>query len=73
MSQQFCPECGEVFFYDIPMRRYICKSCGLYVTKDEIRDLREKERDKIHAEDTRKRKAREHGEYLEWWLGKKKR
>jgi len=73
MSQQFCPECGGALFYDIPTKRYLCKSCGLFVTKDEILDLRDKERDKRYEEDGRRKKTREHSEYLDWWLSKKKR
>ncbi len=71
MSQQFCPECGGTLFYDIPMKRYLCRSCGLYVTKDEISDLRDK--DRRREEDSGRQKTRKHEEYLEWWLGKKKR
>ncbi|MCL4437081.1 MAG: hypothetical protein M1503_06635 [Thaumarchaeota archaeon] len=71
MSQQFCPECGGVLFYDIPMKRYLCKSCGLYVTKDEIRDIKDKSKER--EEDSRKKKSRQHDEYLSWWLGSKKR
>jgi len=70
MLSQFCPECGGEMLYDSPVRRYVCKSCGLYVTKDEIREIREKGR---VVEDERRRKRREYGEYLEWWLGKKRR
>jgi len=67
MAQQFCPECGGTLFYDSPVRRYICKSCGLYATKDEIADLRAK----IKSESEDKRKKKEKSEYLEWWLSKK--
>lgn len=70
MSQQFCPECGGVLFYDIPVKRYLCKSCGLYVTKDEIQQLKEKYRRR--EEDSGRSKEREHGEYLDWWLKKKR-
>jgi transcription initiation factor TFIIIB Brf1 subunit/transcription initiation factor TFIIB len=71
MAQQFCPECGGVLFYDISMKRYLCKSCGLFVTRDEIFDL--KDRDKRREEDVKKKKLHRNDEYLEWWLGKKKR
>jgi len=69
MSQQFCPECGGVLFYDIPMKRYLCKSCGLYVTKDEISNLKDKNRSRADNNDTKK--SRDHDEYLDWWLKKK--
>lgn len=67
-QQQFCPECGGTLFYDTPAKRYICKSCGLYVTKEEISDLRAKIRSE---QDEQRRRKREHSEYLEWWLSKK--
>jgi len=69
MSQQFCPECGGVLFYDIPMKRYLCKSCGLYVTKDEISNLKDKNRSRADNKDAKK--SRDHDEYLDWWLKKK--
>ena len=69
MSQQFCPECGGVLFYDIPMKRYLCKSCGLYVTKDEISNLKDKNRSRTDNKDAKK--SRDHDEYLDWWLKKK--
>lgn len=67
-QQQFCPECGGTLFYDSPAKRYICRSCGLYVTKEEISDLRAKIRSEM---DGQRRRKREHSEYLEWWLSKK--
>ncbi len=73
MSQQSCPECGGILLYDISVKRYLCKSCGLFVTKDEIRDLEDKERDKRYNEDGRRKKTREQSEYLDWWLSKKKK
>ena len=69
MAQQFCPECGGLLFYDAPAKRYICKSCGLYATKEELADLKEKV---IREEDVQKRKKRQQKEYLEWWLSGKK-
>jgi transcription initiation factor TFIIIB Brf1 subunit/transcription initiation factor TFIIB len=68
-QQQYCPECGGVLFYDSPARRYACKSCGLYVTREEISDIRARIR---NEQDELKRKRREQSEYLEWWLSAKK-
>jgi len=65
---QYCPECGGELFYDAPARRYACKSCGLFVTKDQLTDLRQ---GITIEEDERKKRKRQHGEYLEWWLSKK--
>lgn len=73
MSQQSCPECGGILFYDISVKRYLCKGCGLFLTKDEIRDLQDKERDKRYNEDDRRKKTREQSEYLDWWLSKKEK
>ncbi|MCP8308704.1 MAG: hypothetical protein H3Z54_08430 [archaeon] len=56
--------------YDISSKHYSCKNCGLYITKEQLLDLK----DKLRKEgEERKKKRREHGEYLEWWLSKKTR
>lgn len=65
MSSNFCPECGGVLFYDNISRRYVCKSCGLYATREEISDIKERMKDEEIRE---KKKKREYKEYLEWWL-----
>jgi len=66
--QQYCVECGGVMFYDSSSRHYICKNCGLYITKDQLQDLKEKLKDEGEK---LKKKRRKHDEYLEWWLSKK--
>lgn len=68
MTQNFCPECGGVMTYETATKRYICTSCGLYLTREEILDLKDKRR--VELEDKKKKKERD--EYLEWWLSKKK-
>ena len=68
MSQRFCPECGGPLHYDPPSKRFICKSCGLYATREELERLRERPR---VEEDERRRRKRLHSEYLEWWLSSK--
>lgn len=55
-------------FYDSASKHYICKNCGLYITKDQLLEL--KERLRGEGEERKKRKQR-HDEYLEWWLSKK--
>ncbi len=56
--------------YDISSKHYSCKNCGLYITKEQLMDLK----DKIKKEgEERKKKRREVSEYLEWWLSKKTR
>ncbi|MCP8304199.1 MAG: hypothetical protein H3Z50_01815 [archaeon] len=55
-------------FYDSASRHYICKNCGLYITKDQLLDLKERLREEGEE---RRKKRRRHEEYLEWWLSKK--
>jgi len=54
-------------FYDSTSKHYICKKCGLYITKDELLDLKEK----LRGERVENSKKRKHDEYLKWWLSKK--
>ncbi len=69
MPEQSCPECGGILFFDSPTKRYTCKSCGLYVTKDELMNIKDKLRNQV--DEQRKRKQQQ-SEYLEWWLSAKK-
>ncbi|MDG6998642.1 MAG: hypothetical protein JRN15_05955 [Nitrososphaerota archaeon] len=69
MPEQSCPECGASLFFDSTAKRYVCKGCGLYVTKDELVNMRDKLR--RETDDNRKKRA-EQSEYLEWWLSSKK-
>ena len=69
MAEQLCPECGAALFYDSPTKRYACKGCGLYVTKDELVNI--KDRLRRETDEYRKRKQQQ-SEYLEWWLSAKK-
>lgn len=70
MPEQYCPECGGKLLYENPVRRFVCKGCGLYVTRDELTDLREKA--KVGTRDEQRSKKKQQGEYLEWWLSSKK-
>ncbi len=54
--------------YDLSSKRFSCKSCGLYVTREEISDIRDRARS---AGDEDRKKKREQGDYLSWWLSKK--
>lgn len=69
MSQKFCPECGGALFYEPQTRRFVCKGCGLYVTREELAELRGRLR-REESED--RRRKRERDEYIEWWLSTKK-
>lgn len=47
-------------------KHFICKKCGLYATREQISDIREKlNRKEFTRED-------KHYEYLEWWQKSKK-
>ena len=65
--QNYCVECGGVLLYDLSIKRYSCKSCGLYITKEQLLDLQ----DKMKEKEGPKKRKQEHHEYLEWWLSKK--
>jgi hypothetical protein len=54
----------------IGTKHYVCKSCGLSVTQQELMELREKLRpNEETVEEERERKKKE---YLKWYLSKKK-
>ena len=65
----YCPECGGEMHYDQPLHRYVCKSCGLSVTSQEIMELKDKQRPEKGAQDDERKTRRK--EYLDWWLSKK--
>lgn len=58
-----CPECAGLMKYNTGERKYVCRSCGVALTMDEIWDIREKRR---RSDQDLK------DEYLDWWLSKKK-
>lgn len=66
----FCPECGGEMQYMIATKHYVCKSCGLSVTQQELMELRDKLRPNMETseEESDRRKK----EYVKWWLSKKK-
>ncbi|MEM3098507.1 MAG: hypothetical protein QXU32_07305 [Nitrososphaerales archaeon] len=59
-----CPECGGSLHYETNTKHFLCKKCGLYATREQIYDIRDKQKPE-------KKKSKE-DEYLEWWLSKKK-
>jgi len=69
-NMRYCPECGGEMQYAITTKHYICKSCGLSVTQQELWELREKLRPKTETDEDARQKERK--EYLKWWLSKKK-
>ncbi|OYT47910.1 hypothetical protein B6U79_03540 [Candidatus Bathyarchaeota archaeon ex4484_231] len=56
--------------YIISTKQYVCKSCGLTLTKQELIELKIALRPDFESETERKKKERR--EYLKWWLSKKK-
>ena len=47
---------------DSATRNFICKSCGLYASRDKIEELKDKSQ--ISSSDS---KQRTHDDYLDWW------
>jgi len=56
--------------YMIATKHYVCKSCGLSVTQQELMELREKLRPNMESEEEEREKRKK--EYLKWYLSKKK-
>jgi len=67
---RYCPECGGELKYTSVTKRYVCVSCGLSITHQELMELRAKLRPSFESEEEKRRRERK--EYLKWWLGKKK-
>jgi len=67
----YCPECGGEMRYDQPLKRYICKSCGLSLTYQELMELRDRNRETPESgtEEEKRRKRRK--EYLDWWFARR--
>lgn len=66
----YCPECGGEMHYIISAKNYVCKSCGILLSHQEILEAREKQKPEDEsAEDQHKRERKD---YLKWWLSKKK-
>ncbi|MDF2737248.1 MAG: hypothetical protein K0S93_1105, partial [Nitrososphaeraceae archaeon] len=52
---------------DSSTKNFICKSCGLYASRDKIEELKDKSQ--INSFDSKKRM---HDDYLDWWQSSKK-
>jgi hypothetical protein len=55
--------------YIAATRHYVCQSCGLSVTQQELIELREKLRTPVEDDEKERRRK----EYLKWWLSSKKK
>jgi hypothetical protein len=56
--------------YDAMSKRFSCKSCGLFLTREQLSELRFKL--KNNSTDDTRQKARHQADYLDWWLKDKK-
>jgi len=56
--------------YMLATKHYVCKSCGLSVTQQELMELREKLRPSTESAEEEQQKKKK--EYLKWYLSKKK-
>jgi tRNA(Ile2) C34 agmatinyltransferase TiaS len=65
----YCPECGGKMKYISMTKRYVCQSCGLSVSHQELIELRQQLRPNLESDLDEKKRSRK--EYLKWWLGKK--
>ena len=63
----FCPECGGELKLDTATKNFICKSCGLFASREKMDELR----DKTFRDDGNDRK-KYHDDYLDWWTSSKK-
>lgn len=66
-----CPECAAKQIvtemkFDLNTKHFICNKCGLYATREQISDIRDRLN---HREKTREDK---HDEYRDWWQSSKK-
>ena len=71
MNQTSCPECGGDMVYELSTKHFQCKRCGLFVTREQLDDIKTKNRDK--EEDEKKKRRRVEDDYLAWWLSDKKK
>ncbi|UCD39405.1 MAG: hypothetical protein JSV87_03065 [Candidatus Bathyarchaeota archaeon] len=69
-KMRYCPECGGEMHYVSMTRRYVCKSCGISLTHQELIELRQKLQPGLESKEEQRQKQRK--DYLKWWLSKKK-
>jgi len=70
MSTTKCPECDRDMNFDYSTRKMACKSCGLFLSRDELVNLRDKIKDKRYDDDDNSQRG---NDYLQWWLSDKKK
>ncbi|MEM1531121.1 MAG: hypothetical protein QXL20_05595 [Candidatus Bathyarchaeia archaeon] len=69
-AMPYCPECGGEMLYISRTKHYVCKSCGLSLTYQELVEIREKSWENHNVDEDERSRMRK--EYLRWWLSKKK-
>lgn len=47
-------------------KRFSCRKCGLFLTRDQLSDIKYKQR--TPEEDERRKRSRQQSDYLQWWL-----
>lgn len=52
--------------YDRKLRCYVCKSCGLTMTRQELMEERKRLFERVESEEEEKERRKR--EYLKWWL-----
>ncbi|HEX6293720.1 MAG TPA: hypothetical protein VFZ46_01070 [Nitrososphaeraceae archaeon] len=52
---------------DSSTKNFICKSCGLYASRDKMEELKDKSQSNSYDS-----KKRMHDDYLDWWQSSKK-
>ena len=67
-----CPECAGPLKWSRNLKQYVCQRCGLSLTREELDEARERLRGEIYTRPGEE-KSRRHKEYLNWWLGDKKK
>jgi len=66
-----CPECAAKdteleMKYDPNTKHFICKKCGLYATREQISDIKDRLNQREKTQEDRQY------EYLDWWQKSKK-
>ena len=66
-----CPECGGEMRSNSSIRRLVCQSCGLALTREELDRAREDIRNRFLQEDPVEAEKKKKQEYLNWLLKRK--
>lgn len=67
-QKKFCPECGGELKYEPTLKQYICSSCGLMYSREELEEAMNRI---LESDDERSRALKKRREALKWWLTKK--